>query len=59
MPHYIENETLIIPFNSDPKYHWWADGQSVIETLRELGRMDLEEKYKTQLKGRKPGYQPA
>lgn len=57
MKPYIENETLIIPFDSDKKYHWWNGGQSVIETLRELGRMDLEEKYKTQLKGRKPGCQ--
>lgn len=53
MTPYIVNNTLLIPFDSDPKYHWWCDGQSVIETLRELGREDLVPKYKTQLKGRR------
>jgi len=28
---------LVIPYDSDPKYHWWAAGQSLRETLRELG----------------------
>lgn len=28
---------LVIPSNSDPKYHWWKQsGQSLLETLREL-----------------------
>jgi hypothetical protein len=27
---------LVIPFNSEPKYHWWAGGQTILETLREL-----------------------
>ena len=27
---------LIIPCNSDPKYRWWAGGQSILDTLREL-----------------------
>jgi hypothetical protein len=27
----------VIPFNSDPKYHWWNGGQTVSETIRELG----------------------
>jgi hypothetical protein len=32
---------LRIPFNSDPKYHHWKKcGQSVFETLRELGASD-------------------
>jgi hypothetical protein len=35
-PYVDEHGILIIPFDSDPKYHWWASGQSVIETLREL-----------------------
>jgi len=27
---------LVIPFDADPKYHWWAGGQSIRETLQEL-----------------------
>ncbi|MFQ5934771.1 MAG: hypothetical protein ACE5KI_09035 [Dehalococcoidia bacterium] len=27
---------LVIPFDSDPRYHWWAGGQSIAETLKEL-----------------------
>lgn len=27
---------LIIPFDSNPKYHYWAGGQSLKETLDEL-----------------------
>ena len=47
-PPYIDKSgTLVIPFNSDPKYRWWNRGQSVIQTLRELGRCDLIEKYKS------------
>ena len=38
---------LVIPFNSSQKYHYWNGGQSVCETLRELGRCDLIEKYKS------------
>jgi hypothetical protein len=38
---------LVIPYNSDKKYHYWNGGQSVCETLRELGRCDLIEKYKS------------
>lgn len=34
---FIENDSLIIPFDSDPIYWWWRPcGQSVFETLREL-----------------------
>ncbi len=29
--------TLIIPSNSDPKYHWWGQGQSIYKTLVEMG----------------------
>jgi hypothetical protein len=38
---------LVIPFNSDKKYHYWKGGQSVCDTLKELGRCDLVEKYKS------------
>lgn len=27
---------LVIPYNSDSKYWWWAGGQSIGETLKEL-----------------------
>lgn len=27
---------LRIPFTADKKYHWWAGGQSLAETLHEL-----------------------
>ncbi|MFH1080762.1 MAG: hypothetical protein V1766_10995, partial [Pseudomonadota bacterium] len=27
---------IIIPFNADPKYHYWNGGQSLADTLMEL-----------------------
>ena len=30
------NGTLIIPFDSPSKYHWWNRGQSVLGTLKSL-----------------------
>ena len=36
-PYFDERGALIIPFGSDPRYHWWKGGQSDIETLREQG----------------------
>ena len=35
-PHINARGELIIPFTADPRYHWWAGGQSIHETLREL-----------------------
>jgi len=29
---------LMIPFNCDPKYQWWVDGQSIRETKEEIRR---------------------
>ncbi len=47
-PYVTSFGTLIIPFNSDKKYHYWKPGgQSLCDTLRELGRCDLIEKYKS------------
>ncbi len=44
---YVTNfGVLIIPFNSDKKYHYWNGGQSLCDTLKELGRCDLIPKYK-------------
>ena len=31
-----ERGCLVIPHDGDPKYHWWADGQSIKDTLIEL-----------------------
>jgi hypothetical protein len=36
-PHINARGELIIPFTADPKYYWWADGQTILDTLRELG----------------------
>lgn len=34
----VEGGTLIIPYDSHPKYHWWTgEGQSIFLTLAELG----------------------
>ena len=35
-PYINDHGVLVIPFDSEPKYHWWAGGQTIIETLREL-----------------------
>lgn len=35
-PYLDEDGDPVIPFDSDPKYHWWANGQSVEETIREI-----------------------
>jgi hypothetical protein len=35
-PHINARGELIIPFASDLRYHWWAGGQSIYQTLREL-----------------------
>ena len=37
-PHFNASGDLVIPFNSPGRYHWWVGGQSVEDTLRELGR---------------------
>ena len=35
-PYIKKNGELVIPFDCDAKYKWWAGGQSVRETLTEL-----------------------
>ena len=35
-PYLDERGTLIIPTDSDPKYHYWKGGQSVVTTLKEI-----------------------
>jgi hypothetical protein len=36
MPHLLADGTLVIPFSSPERYHWWKGGQSVSETRAEL-----------------------
>jgi len=35
-PYIHHNGEIIIPFNSDPKYHFWNGGQHICETMTEL-----------------------
>jgi len=35
-PYIDENGNVIIPFNSDPQYHFWKGGQILSDTLREM-----------------------
>ena len=30
---------LVIPYNSDKKYHYWKGGQGACDTLKELGQV--------------------
>lgn len=47
-PFVTESGVLVIPFNSDRRFHYWKPGgQSVCITLRELGRCDLIQRYKS------------
>lgn len=40
---YLDNQgRLRIPLDADDKYRWWQGGQSVFETLLELGASDKE-----------------
>ena len=36
LPYLTPGGTLVIPFASDPKYHWWKGGQSVDCTRAEV-----------------------
>lgn len=36
---YLDSEgDLVIPFDSDSRYHWWAGGQSIEETIKEISK---------------------
>lgn len=36
---YLDSEgDLVIPFSSDPRYHWWAKGQGIEETMKEISK---------------------
>jgi hypothetical protein len=38
LPYLTPGGTLVIPFDSPERYHWWKGGQSVSETLAEVKR---------------------
>jgi len=40
LPYIADYGTLIIPHNSPSRFHWWNRGQSVCDTLKELGASD-------------------
>lgn len=46
-PYVTKCGILVIPWNSPQRYWYWAGGQSVCNTLKELGRCDLIPKYKS------------
>jgi len=37
-PHLLADGTLVIPFGSPERFHWWKDGQSISETRAEVRR---------------------
>lgn len=37
-PYLNDNGDLVIPFDSDPRFHWWNGGQSARQTREELKR---------------------
>ena len=47
MPYITDFGSLVIPFDSPNRFHWWNRGQGICDTLRELGRCDLIHKYKS------------
>jgi hypothetical protein len=36
LPYLDDSGDVVIPFDSDPRFHWWAGGQTLKETLSEL-----------------------
>lgn len=43
VPYFTPGGTLVIPHNSDPKYHWWKGGMHVWEIREEVqARMEAE-----------------
>lgn len=48
MPYIADFGSLVIPFDSPNRFHWWNKGQSVLKTLEELKANDeIIKKYKT------------
>jgi hypothetical protein len=36
MPYFLADGTVVIPFNSPKRFHWWNGGQPISETKAEL-----------------------
>jgi hypothetical protein len=36
LPYLDDSGDVVIPFDSDPRFQWWAGGQTLNDTLREL-----------------------
>jgi hypothetical protein len=36
LPYLLADGTLVIPFDSPERYHWWKGGQSIRQTVGEL-----------------------
>lgn len=36
LPFFDADGSLVIPFNCDPKYHWWSGGQVASKTEEEI-----------------------
>ena len=45
LPYFNQYGDLVIPFGSDPKYHYWNGGQSIKDTLKMLGSTRDKSKY--------------
>jgi hypothetical protein len=39
-PYIDEQDRLVIPFNAPQKYRWWQGGQTLEQTLEEIGATD-------------------
>lgn len=52
LPYIDVKGSLIIPLDTPPKYRWWQNGQSIEETLKELG---ASEETIQRWSNRKPG----
>jgi hypothetical protein len=35
-PYIDDSGNIVVPFNADPKYHFWNGGQSLADTLMEI-----------------------
>lgn len=38
LPHFDTDGGLVIPFDADPRFHYWAGGLSIAQTEREVRR---------------------
>lgn len=48
LPYITDYGTLIIPHNAPSRFHWWNRGQSIKDTLQELGASDeILKRYKS------------